>query len=120
MLPVTFALFGERIWSAVDSKLKRVGGEELARVRFLRRRPEAAFTVDRYSDDWEELAWVQALGSVQVLTLTEGGEALAALAAKYPAYQSEPPGGPMLSLSPERWLCWRAAEHGRHGRANRS
>lgn len=117
VLPITFAVAGGRIWSAVDSKPKRVPAEELARVRFLRRRPEAAFTVDSYSDDWDELAWVQVLGPVQVVPVTEGAEALAALTAKYPAYQRTPPGGPLLSLRPARCLCWRAAEHGLQGRA---
>jgi len=56
VLPVTFALAEGRIWSAVDRKPKRAG--EPARLRFLRREPRAALTVDRYSDDWDELAWV--------------------------------------------------------------
>src|SRR5665648_147195 len=58
VLPVTFALAEGRIWTVIDQKPKRAG--EPARVRFLRRDPRAALTVDRYSDDWEELAWVQA------------------------------------------------------------
>src|SRR5690242_14917732 len=59
VLPVTFAVAEGRIWSAIDNKPKRSG--EPARLRFLRRDPRAALTVDRYSDDWDELAWVQVL-----------------------------------------------------------
>jgi nitroimidazol reductase NimA-like FMN-containing flavoprotein (pyridoxamine 5'-phosphate oxidase superfamily) len=55
VLPVTFALAEGALWSAVDEKPKRACGEELARVRYLRRRPEASLCVDRYDDDWT--AW---------------------------------------------------------------
>jgi PPOX class probable F420-dependent enzyme len=108
VLPVTFALAEGRIWSAIDQKPKRAG--EPARVGFLRRDPRAALTVDRYSDDWDELAWVQVLGSVEVLDLGEGAEGLEALSAKYPQYVDAQPPGPLLALDPERCLWWRAAD----------
>src|SRR6188472_1439195 len=80
ILPVTYAIHDKTIWSAIDRKPKR--SAEPARVRYLRRRPEAAFAVDRYSDDWSELAWVQVLGRVEVLDVSSAAEALDALAAK--------------------------------------
>jgi PPOX class probable F420-dependent enzyme len=67
VLPVTFALAGEAVWSAIDEKPKR--SPEPARVRRLRRRPEAALCVDVYSDDWSQLAWVQLLGRVEWLSV---------------------------------------------------
>jgi PPOX class probable F420-dependent enzyme len=108
VLPVTFAVAEGRIWSAIDQKPKR--SDEPARLRFLRRDPRAALTVDRYSDDWEELAWVQVLGSVRILDLLEGEVGLAALSAKYGQYRDEAPPGPVLALEPERYLWWRAAD----------
>jgi PPOX class probable F420-dependent enzyme len=107
VLPVTYALHDGAFWSAIDQKPKRA--VEPARIRYLRRRPEAALTVDRYSDDWDELAWVQALGLVEVLTLAEAPGGLAALVARYEPYRREPPPGPLLRLSPRRFLWWRAA-----------
>lgn len=107
VLPVTFAACAGELWSAVDHKPKRAGARELARVRWLRRSPAAALTVDRYSDDWDELAWVQALGEIAVLDAPEAG-ALEALRAKYPQYRDRPPAGPFLRLRPERVLCWSA------------
>ncbi len=116
VLPVTFAVAEGRIWSAIDQKPKRAG--EPARLRFLRRDPRAALTVDRYSDDWEELAWVQVLGSVSILDLDEGAAGLEALSAKYEQYREEAPPGPLLALDPERYLWWRAADpEGRGGRS---
>jgi PPOX class probable F420-dependent enzyme len=106
VLPVTFAVAGGRVYSAVDDKPKRRPGH-VARVRYLRERPRAALTVDRYDDDWSELAWVQLLGTVTVLEdAGEHPEALAALVAKYPPYRERPPRGPLLELTVVRALHW--------------
>jgi PPOX class probable F420-dependent enzyme len=116
VLPVTFAVAQGRIWSAIDRKPKRTG--EPARLRFLRRDPRAALTVDRYSDDWEELAWVQVLGRVEIIEVGDGEVGLVALRAKYEPYRVETPPGPLLALRPERYLWWRAADQeGRGGRS---
>jgi PPOX class probable F420-dependent enzyme len=109
VLPVTFALTEGRLYSAVDDKPKRVPGRRLARVRHLRRRPEAALTVDRYDDDWSKLAWVQVLGAVRIIDdPSERPGAIAALRAKYEAYGHRSPDGPLLELTPTRALHWRA------------
>jgi PPOX class probable F420-dependent enzyme len=108
VLPVTFTLAEGSLWTAVDHKPKRREGEELARVRWLRRRPEAALTVDTYDDDWSRLAWVQALGSVEILDADDGASGLAGLSAKYPQYRERPPAGPLLRLVPRRFLAWHA------------
>ena len=108
VLPVTFVVAGEAIYSAIDTKPKR--SNEPARVRYLRRRPEAALTVDHYDDDWTQLAWVQLLGRVEVLDAAEDEPGMEALVAKYEPYRDEPPPGPLLRLVPERALHWRADE----------
>jgi PPOX class probable F420-dependent enzyme len=109
--PVAFALHAGRIWTAVDAKRKRLAGEHLGRVRFIRRDPRVALTVDRYDEDWGRLAWVQALARAEVLAVSSDGQALAgleALAVKYPPYRATPPAGPLIALAPVRWLWWRA------------
>jgi PPOX class probable F420-dependent enzyme len=103
LLPVTFAVWEGAVWSAIDKKPKRAA--EPARVRRLRRRPQAALLVDRYDDDWSTLAWVELRGPVSVEQL---GPALDALAEKYPQYVEQRPQGPLLRLAPERVACWRA------------
>jgi len=107
VLPVTFAINDGAVYSAIDQKPKRAG--EPARVRWLRRRPEAALCVDRYEDDWDRLAWVQLLGRVEVLEIAADPSGAAALAAKYPQYREQEPPGPLLRLAVERVLSWRAA-----------
>ena len=104
VLPVTFALAGGAIWSAVDWKPKRQA--EPARVRYLRRRPAATLTVDHYEEEWENLAWVQVLGAVELVDQGDGE----ALARKYGQYRRRAPQGPFLKLVPERALSWRARD----------
>jgi PPOX class probable F420-dependent enzyme len=107
VLPVTFAPANDAIWSAIDEKPKRTA--EPARVEYLRRRPEAALLVDEYDDDWSRLAWLQLLGRVDVLPADFAPDAMAELAAKYADYARRPPPGPLLRLTVERALHWRAA-----------
>jgi PPOX class probable F420-dependent enzyme len=108
VLPVTYALAGGALLTAVDHKRKRVPAGRLARVRWLRDRPRAALTVDHYEDDWSQLSWVQAIGPVAILDAADAPEAIAALADRYPQYRDRAPAGPVLSLRPDRVLWWRA------------
>ena len=109
VLPVTFALLGGAVWSAVDHKPKRRPGERLARVRWLRERPESTLTIDRYDDDWTRLAWVQLIGTTDVVDVAGNDGVLGALVARYPQYRDRPPRGPLLRLTPERTVCWSAS-----------
>jgi PPOX class probable F420-dependent enzyme len=108
VLPVTFALHAGALWSAIDRKPKRDPGREPARVRWLRRDPRAALTVDRYDDDWDRLAWVQVLGDVSIMAASDAPAVLGALSAKYVQYERDPPPGPLLRLVPSRVLWWTA------------
>lgn len=107
VLPVTFAVADGAVWSAIDEKPKRTA--EPARLRYLERRPEAALVVDTYHDDWSRLAWVQLLGRIDIVPVDDSPEAMRVLAAKYAPYVLRTPPGPLLRLSVERALFWRAA-----------
>jgi len=106
VLPVTYAVHGNTIVTAIDHKRKSVPAERLARVRWLKARPRAALTVDHYEDDWSHLRWVQAIGPVSIIA--DAPEALGALAERYAQYREQPPAGPFLFLEPDRLLWWRA------------
>jgi PPOX class probable F420-dependent enzyme len=106
VLPVTYALSSGALWSAIDRKPKRAS--EPARLRYLRRRPQAALTVDRYDDDWSELAWVQVLADAEIVEPDEAPDAMAALRAKYEPYRESAPPGPLIRLAPRRVLWWSA------------
>lgn len=102
--PVTFALLADTLVTAVDAKPKR---GVPARVARLERDSRATLTVDRYDDDWTQLAWVQVLATATVGELDQA--ASTALHAKYPQYATTPLTGPLITLSPLRILCWRAS-----------
>src|SRR5688572_21768390 len=108
VLPVTYALVEDAVWTAIDDKPKRTPVP--ARVRFLERRPEAALCVDAYEDDWTQLAWIQLIGQVEVRSLAAEPTAVEALQAKYRQYRERTPPGPLLRFEVERALSWRAAD----------
>jgi PPOX class probable F420-dependent enzyme len=110
VLPITFALVDDAVWSAVDDKPKRRPPEKMARVRWLRARPASAITVDHYDDDWTHLAWVQLIGDTTVLDRAGNERVLEALASRYDQYRRDAPPGPLLRLVPVRALYWRASQ----------
>jgi PPOX class probable F420-dependent enzyme len=109
VLPVIYAISAGAAWTVIDNKPKQPGREP-ARVGWLRRCPQAALTVDRYRDDWSELRWVQLIGEMAILDGSPTGPGLAALEARYPQYETDPPPGPLLRLGVNRAIWWRASE----------
>jgi len=107
LVPITFVLLDGLVCSAVD-EVKPKRSTRLARLDDLRRDPRAAVLVDHYAEDWTQLWWVRIDGEAAV---HEAGEladrARAALAAKYTPYAADPPAGPVVVLTPQRWAGWR-------------
>jgi PPOX class probable F420-dependent enzyme len=107
LVPIVFALVGDTLYSAVDAKPKR--SRTLRRIENARKRPEVTVLVDHYEDNWAQLWWVCLRGRARVL---DGGDeadwALAALAAKYEQYGSDPPGLPVLAIDLVEWRGWSA------------
>jgi len=108
VVPVTFAVDGDVIYSAVDAKPKTT--TRLARLRNITAEPRVAMLADHYEADWDRLWWVRADGAATVLAgAADMAAALALLAARYPQYQAAPPGGPVIRVQVERWTGWAAA-----------
>lgn len=105
LVPVTFALEGDTIYTAVDHKPKRT--RALKRLANVVANPRVALLVDQYHDDWARLWWARADGAAQV---HENGlaQALDLLCARYAQYSAQPPGGPVIEIAVERWSGWRA------------
>jgi PPOX class probable F420-dependent enzyme len=107
LVPIAFALVGDTLYSAVDSKPKR--SRTLRRIENARERPDVTLLVDHYEDDWTRLWWVRLRGRARVL---DGGDeadrAIAALAAKYEQYRERPPGLPVLAVDLAEWRAWSA------------
>ena len=110
LVPVCFALVEGRFAIAIDEKPKR--GSELARVRNIRRDARATLLIDRYSDDWEALAWVRIDGEARVQERGSGWpQALAALRQKYPQYQPmNLEARALIEITPFHIASWRWSE----------
>jgi PPOX class probable F420-dependent enzyme len=110
VLPVCFALFAGCIYLPLDEKPKRVADGRLRRVQNIVANPAVCLTVDRYSEDWAELAWLQVRGTAKILQ-TDADQhvgALVALRGRYPQYQRMAlEQRPMLEIWPERIVSWR-------------
>ena len=109
-IPVCYAFDGERIYTAIDLKPKRVDGRRLQRVRNIQANPSVALVIDDYSEDWSELAYVTIRGKAEII---EGGEerqrAEELLRQKYRQYASMlEPGCAVIRLTPERVISWGA------------
>jgi PPOX class probable F420-dependent enzyme len=109
LVPICFAVVGDRAVSAVDHKPKR--STDLQRLRDIRATGRAALLVDHYEDDWTRLWWNRIGGEAAV---HEPGDAVdiaarRALVAKYRQYEATPPAGAVYSMRLERVTSWRAA-----------
>jgi PPOX class probable F420-dependent enzyme len=105
LVPVTFAVQGDAVVTAVDHKPK--SGRPLRRIRNAERNPAVAVLVDAYDEDWTRLWWVRADGRAEVLA--EPGdmrEPIEALVLKYAQYRDRPPRGPVLRIAVTRWTGW--------------
>jgi PPOX class probable F420-dependent enzyme len=97
LVPIFFAVEGDTLYSAVDSKPKR--SRTLRRIENARARPDVTILVDHYEEDWGRLWWIRVRGRARVLA--DGDElvhALTLLTAKYEQYRAEPPDGPVLAV----------------------
>jgi PPOX class probable F420-dependent enzyme len=101
IVPVSFALAGGRIYTAVDAKPKST--RALKRLENVRATGRASLLVDHYEEDWSRLWWVRVDGPAEIVDVQA---ALAALAAKYEQYRAAPPAGPAIAITPERWRSW--------------
>jgi coenzyme F420-0:L-glutamate ligase/coenzyme F420-1:gamma-L-glutamate ligase len=108
-----------RIYSPLDDKPKAVADpHRLARVRDVLARPEATLLIDRWSEDWDRLAWFRLDTSADLLEPSavhgaagehqrEHADAVARLRAKYPQYaRHRLEDRPLLRFTVERIISW--------------
>lgn len=108
VVPFTFAVEGDLIYSAVDAKPKST--TNLRRLRNIRDNPRVAVLADHYEDDWSALWWVRADGLAAVVSDAEAmARPLGLLAGRYPQYAASPPAGPVIVIRVDRWTGWTAS-----------
>ena len=107
LVPVTFAVDGDRIYTAVDAKPKTTAN--LRRLRNIAANPRVALLADHYAEDWTRLWWVRADGLASLLDQPADMAApLQLLAARYPQDRASPPPGPVIDVQVTRWTGWTA------------
>ncbi len=100
------------IVSVLDAKPKSVEVQELARVRNIEANPAVCLTVDDYSEDWDQLRFVQLRGNARVLVggSTEAEDAIAVLREKYPQYRAmELERAPVIEIGALSAFSWSAS-----------
>ena len=107
LVPVTFAMDGDVIYTAVDAKPKST--KQLRRLSNISANPRVCLLADHYADDWSALWWVRADGMAAIV-----GDAAAMatpvslLARRYRQYEADPPEGPVIAIRVSRWTGWSA------------
>ena len=108
LVPITFVLLDDLVCFVVD-EVKPKRHVRLARLDDIARDPRVTLLVDHYADDWAQLWWVRVDGTAAVHAdgvLRE--RAVDALSAKYPPYRTGRPAGPVVAVTPRRWIGWAA------------
>lgn len=108
LVVITFAVDGDRIYSAIDAKPKST--RDLKRLRNIEREPRVAVLADHYDDDWSRLWWVRADAIAEI---TDDPAAMAGpialLRERYPQYRERPPEGPVIAMTAHGWTGWSAS-----------
>jgi PPOX class probable F420-dependent enzyme len=108
IVPVTFAVEGDRIYSIVDT-VKPKDGLLLARLHNIAANPRVSLLVDEYDDDWQRLWWVRADGTARIARDGPGWErSKRLLTSRYPQYRNANDFGPATIVEVDRWSGWAA------------
>lgn len=108
LVPVVFAVVGDRVLIAIDQKPKST--RDLKRLRNIADSPAVCLLADEYSDDWSALWWVRADGTAVVRHDPAAlDEARSVLGARYPQHRDDPPEGPVIEVTVARWSGWSAS-----------
>jgi PPOX class probable F420-dependent enzyme len=111
IVPITFAVDGNYIYTAVDAKPKNeTAVRGLQRLRNIRAEPRVAVLADHYADDWTSLWWVRADGRASIATEPHlVARPITLLIERYPQYRDVTLPGPVIAIRVERWSGWAAA-----------
>jgi PPOX class probable F420-dependent enzyme len=122
LVPCCFAVLdledsdGLRVVVPLDEKPKAVADpRRLARVRDIGRDPRVELLVDRWSEEWAELAWLRLAGRASLIEpggqeASEHARALVRLRGRYPQYRSQAlESRPVIRIAVERVTGWRGS-----------
>jgi PPOX class probable F420-dependent enzyme len=108
LVPVTFVVDSDRVWTAVDSKPK--GATPLRRHANIRANPAVSLLAQHWDEDWSALWWVRADGIATISETPQSVDRVAGLLrSKYDQYQSVQVSGPVIAITVHTWRGWTAA-----------
>jgi len=110
IVPVTFAMHGAVLVSAVDHKPK--SSRPLKRIENIRINNRVSLLVDEYDADWTRLWWVRVDGVARVVDAGPDQEAaIRWLSEKYPQYLAHPLAGMVIWVDVDRISGWSYEGH---------
>jgi PPOX class probable F420-dependent enzyme len=108
VIPICFAFDGKEFFSPIDEKPKSLAATKLKRVRNIRENSRISLVIDRYSEDWQKLAYVLVSGTARILSAGQKHQrAVRLLRRKYHQYRSMAlEQRPMIVITPGRLKSW--------------
>lgn len=108
VVPIVFVFDAGVVYTPIDAKPKSAPPERLQRVRNIEANPNVQVLIDRYSEDWSELGYLQLRGRAELLESgAEHERAIALLEEKYEQYRDMPLAGrPVIKIAVEREVRW--------------
>ena len=103
------------LYTPLDEKAKKAADlHDLARVRDILVLPEVTLLVDRWDEDWSQLAWLRLYGRAELLEpqpheVAEHAAAVGLLRGRYPQYATHALDAlPIIRIRIERAVAWSA------------
>ena len=112
-VPVCYACARASVYIALDEKPKDVPVTRLKRVRNILENPDVALIADRYTEEWNLLAFVMVHGRAELLDpgTEEHTAAVRLLRGKYHQYEAmRIEENPVIAIRPERAASWGALD----------
>jgi PPOX class probable F420-dependent enzyme len=101
LVPIVFVIEGDTVYSSTDDD------PPPRRLRNLERNPQVSLIVDEYDDDWSNVWWVRMRGTGRAIADgPERDHARRLLTEKYPQFEGDPGGGPIIAVDVEAWSGW--------------
>lgn len=106
--PICFVVEYDIVWSVIDEKPK--SGRPLQRLANIADNRNVSLVVDRYDDDWSQLAWVILHGEADAVPVSSHPEALRLLRDKYPRYKAmDLENSLLIRIAVTMAVSWRAS-----------
>lgn len=108
VVPICYAFDGTNLYSAIDEKPKRASSRPLKRLRNIEENPQVSVVIDRYDEDWRNLAYVLVTGRARILMRgKKHQQAVSLLRRKYAQYRRMAiDKRPMIQITPAHFRTW--------------